>query len=251
MIQIKKSIQEAISPERKELNRRVSEIADKRGENITEDDIKFLNDNGLDLKGNKVVIKETGTKVYIPDPWWMNRGNNSNVDWVDKAVKNTPDRHRINYSNQTTSDELKRAKDQLKAAQRWGTDRQEKVWQGKVNREEQRLKDARKNAYTRAWRDEQNADMKQDYETMRRINRKLDPEKNLKGHGYDFDIAWAENRKAQREEELLKRYKDELDELQKRIDDAKQAKQDAIDWKNQKLRKKTEIVDDDITVDEI
>jgi len=177
---------------------------------------------------------------------WKRFDSKNNTDWIDKAIKDE-ERTRIRYNRDTTSDELEKAKDRLKDAKRWGTDRQEKVWQGKFDREYQRLKDARKDAYTKAWRDEQNDEMKHDYRLLRKINIQLnddDPnDTSWRNNSYDAKIRRAEQRKADREAELLKRYQDELDELQRQIDDAKQAKEDAIQKKKELLRK---VSDDDI-----
>lgn len=241
-------IVEYISPERKELNKRAAEIDDKWYKDITEDDIQFLKDNGLDYDTEKrsVVFADTRQKIDFPyySRWSWDK-ENGNVDWIDKTAKaserNRSDEFdfgkatRLGRKNHSyrTSDELKRTSKELADAKRWGTDRQEKVWQGKHDREAAKLADKRKDAYNKEWREEQNKDMSKDYRTLSYINKNL----NSSNHGYDARIEYAQKRKADREQELLQRYKDELDRYQRDIDDAKAEKEAGLKRKAQILRK--------------
>lgn len=239
-------IVEYISPERKELNKRAAEIDDKWYKDVTEDDIQFLKDNGLDydVERRSVVFADTRQKIDFPyySRWSWDR-ENGNVDWIDKTAKASernresdfghPTRLGRDNHNYRTSDELKRTAKELELAKTWGTERQEKVWQGKHDREKAKLDDKRKDAYNKEWRQEQNKDMKKDYQTLRSINYNLNPD----NYGYDARIEYAQKQKADREQELLRRYKDELDSYQRQIDDAKASKDNALKRKAQILRK--------------
>lgn len=238
-------IVEYISPERKELNKRAAKINDKWYKDVTEDDIQFLKDNGLDydVERRSVVFADTRQKVDFPYYSWSWDKENGNVDWIDKTAKASErDREfdsdhstRLGRKNHSyrTSGELERTSKELANAKRWGTERQEKVWQGKHDREEAKLDAERKDAYNKEWRAEQNRDMSRDYRTLSYINKNLNPS----NHGYDARIEYAQKRKADREQELLQRYKDELDRYQRDIDDAKAVKDDALKRKAQILRK--------------
>ena len=258
-------IVEYISPERQELNKRVAEIKDKWYKDVTEEDVEFLKANGLDydIDRREVVFADTRKSVEMPyySEWSWARGPKGKVDWLDKSQKEV-ERNRkgdaLDFSDPTlprlgranhnfrTSDELERTAKELASVKRWGTDRQTKVWQGKHDREEARLANLRKDAVNKDWRQEQNAIMKRDYDRLKNINRHLvdDPDDDW-SNSYDANIRRAKKDKAEREAELLQRYKDELDRYQKRIDDAEATKDRAIKKKNQILRRPVIEVEDD------
>ena len=258
-------IVEYISPERQELNKRVAEIKDKWYKDVTEEDVEFLKANGLDYDTDRreVVFADTRKKVEMPyySEWSWSRDPKGKVDWIDKSQKeiernrkgdaldfSDPTLPRLGRANHNfrTSGELERTAKELDYAKRWGTTRQQNVWKGKHDREEARLADLRKDAVNKDWRQEQNTIMKRDYDRLKYINRHLvdNPDDDW-SRSYDADIRRAKKDKADREAELLQRYKDELDRYQKRIDDAEQHKVDAIKKKNQILRRADKIENPD------
>jgi len=249
-LKIKKSVKESkepriveyISPERKEILDRIRIIDNKWYSDVTEDDIKFLRDNGLDW--NRGIIKD-GKPFEVPSTYYYG----DKYDFLDAADKHAERGTAGGYRNgptqgsgqkNRTSDELKRAARELKDAKRWGTTRQQKVWQGKYDREEARLANLRKDAENKAWRGRQNVEMQEPYDRLKRINQRLKDnpdDDSWDNFSYDAQIRRTEKEKREREEELLKRYADELQRYQDRIDRAKQDKKNAIDWKNKILKK--------------
>lgn len=267
-LKIKKSVKESkqpriieyTSPERQEILNKVRKIDNKWYKDVTDEDKEWLKQQGLEWKNG--TIYRNGVSLDIPhshswDP--KERDRVSKIDFIDVIDKQTERGTVSKYSGGKphmgsgqkfrTSPDLEKASKELKDAKGWGTQRQQKVWQGKYNRENDRLSKLRQDSENKAWRDEQNKEMQEPYNQLRYINKRLNdanPDDDYNG-SYDAEIRRAERDKTKREQELLQRYQDELARYQQRIDDAKAQKQHAVDRKAQILRRPAiEVKEDEV-----
>lgn len=267
-LKIKKSVKESkqpriveyTSPEKQEILNKVRQIDNKWYKDVTDEDKEWLKQQGLEWKNG--TIYRNGVSLDIPhshswDP--KERDRVSKIDFIDvidkQAERGTVSKysggkpHMGSGQKFRTSPDLEKASKELNDAKKWGTQRQQKVWQGKYNRENDRLSKLRQDSENKAWRAEQNKEMQEPYNQLRYINKRLNdtnPDDDYNG-SYDAEIRRAERDKTKREQELLQRYQDELARYQQRIDDAKAQKQHAVDRKAQILRRPAiEVKEDEV-----
>ena len=253
-------IVEYTSPERQAVLDRIRKIDNKWYKDVTDEDKEWLKQQGLEWKNG--TIYRNGVSLDIPhfhswDP--KERDRISKIDFIDvidkQAERGTVSKysggkpHMGSGQKFRTSPDLEKASKELNDAKKWGTQRQQKVWQGKYNRENDRLSKLRQDSENKAWRAEQNKEMQEPYNQLRYINKRLNdtnPDDDYNG-SYDAEIRRAERDKTKREQELLQRYQDELARYQQRIDDAKAQKQHAVDRKAQILRRPAiEVKEDEV-----
>lgn len=253
-------IVEYTSPERQAVLDRIRKIDGKFSSSVTDEDKEFLKSQGLEYDNG--TIRRNGKALDIPNVYSWRHDKESEdtrkidfVDLIDKQVergtagsyRSTP--HKGSGQSFRTSDELKTAKDKLEYSKKYNGPAAVRRWQKRLDAEETRLKNLRADSENKAWRAEQNKEMQKPLKTLKNINHRLKDnpdDDSWDNFSYDSEIRKAEKRKAEREAELLQRYKDELDRYQQEIDNRKAEKQQALDWKNKVLKRdeKSENPDD-------